>query len=110
MPTLLLNSYKRMGLELKKLKTQKDKIAEIAAARHAARTPEKERKLREWWNEHKRIDGMIRDLQWLRNGLKDYPIIQPALLQKAIDERREDLLERFFKTNCFARNLTLSVI
>lgn len=107
---------KRMGLELKKLKTQKDKIAEIAAARHAARTPEKERKLREWWSKHKRIDGMIRDLQWLRNGLKDYPIIQPALLQKAIDERREDLLERFLQNKLlrkkldFERNITPHIL
>ena len=63
------DEQKRMGFEVKK------SIRQIADERHLKRTPEKEQQLRDWWQQHKYQDAIMRDANKIISEIKDFPYI-----------------------------------
>lgn len=83
-----------------------DRIAQIAAARHAARTPEQAKNIADRWHEHKRIDALIRQAEPLIADLKEYPAVARwRMLQTAVDERDGRALSNFLSDKLILKKL-----
>lgn len=86
--------------------SDKDRIAQIAAARHAARTPEQAKDIADRWHEHKRIDALIRQADPLIADLKEYPAVARwRMLQTAVDERDGRALSNFLSDKLVLKKL-----
>lgn len=86
--------------------SDKDRIAQIAAARHAARTPEQAKDIADRWHEHKRIDALIRQAEPLIADLKEYPAVTRwRMLQTAVDERDGRALSNFLSDKLVLKKL-----
>ena len=94
---------KRMGLAPL---SDKDRIKQIAAARHAARTPEQAKDIADRWHEHKRVDALIRQATSLIADLKEYPAVARwRVLQNAVDDRNASAIEKMLSDKLIGKKL-----
>ena len=94
---------KKMGLAPL---SDKDRIRQIAAARHAARTPEQAKDIADRWHEHKRVDALIRQATSLIADLKEYPTVANwRVLQNAIDDRNASAIEKMLSDKLIGKKL-----
>lgn len=94
---------KRMGLTPL---SDKERIKQIAAARHAARTPEQAKDIADRWHEHKRVDVLIRQATSLIADLKEYPTVARwRVLQNAVDDRNASAIERMLSDKLIGKKL-----
>ena len=94
---------KRMGLAPL---SDKDRIKQIAAARHAARTPEQAKDIADRWHEHKRVDALIRQATSLIADLKEYPAVARwRVLQNAVDDRNASAIEKMLSDKLIEKKL-----
>lgn len=94
---------KKMGLTPL---SDKEKIKQIAAARHAARTPEQAKDIADRWHEHKRVDVLIRQATSLIADLKEYPTVARwRVLQNAVDDRNASAIERMLSDKLIGKKL-----
>lgn len=92
---------KQMGLEPKKLT-----VKEIAAQRHAARTPEQAKEIADRWHEHKRVDTLVREANKLIPDLKEYPLAANwKVLQGAVNDRNAHTLEKLLGDKMILKKL-----
>lgn len=82
------DEQKRMGFEVKK------SIRQIADERHLKRTPEKEQQLRDWWQQHKYQDAIMRDANKIISEIKDFPYINIQTLSEAISKNDYNAIEK----------------
>ena len=82
------DEQKRMGFEVKK------SIRQIADERHLKRTPEKEQQLRNWWQQHKHQDAIMRDANKIISEIKDFPYINIQTLSEAISKNDYNAIEK----------------
>ena len=84
----------------------KERIKHIAAARHAARTPEQEKGIADRWHEHKRVDALIRQATSLIADLKEYPTVARwRVLQNAVDDRNASAIEKMLSDKLIRKKL-----
>lgn len=84
----------------------KERIKHIAAARHAARTPEQEKDIADRWHEHKRVDALIRQATSLIADLKEYPTVARwRVLQNAVDDRNASAIEKMLSDKLIRKKL-----
>ena len=84
----------------------KERIKHIAAARHAARTPEQEKDIADRWHEHKRVDALIRQATSLIADLKEYPTVARwRVLQNAVDDRNASAIEKMLSDKLIGKKL-----
>lgn len=94
---------KKMGLAPL---SDKDRIKQIAAARHAARTPEQAKGIADRWHEHKRVDALIRQATSLIADLKEYPTVANwRVLQNAVDDRNASAIEKMLSDKLIGKKL-----
>lgn len=94
---------KRMGITPL---SDKDRIKQIAAARHAARTPEQAKNIADRWHEHKRVDALIRQATSLIADLKEYPTVARwRVLQNAVDDRNASAIEKMLSDKLIGKKL-----
>lgn len=94
---------KRMGLTPL---SDKERIKQIAAARHAARTPEQAKDIADRWHEHKRVDALIRQATPLIAELKEYPTVARwRVLQNAVDDRNASAIEKMLSDKLISKKL-----
>ena len=94
---------KKMGLAPL---SDKDRIKQIAAARHAARTPEQAKDIADRWHEHKRVDALIRQATSLIADLKEYPTVARwRVLQNAVDDRNASAIEKMLSDKLIGKKL-----
>lgn len=94
---------KKMGLTPL---SDKEKIKQIAAARHAARTSEQAKDIADRWHEHKRVDALIRQATPLIAELKEYPTVARwKVLQNAVDDRNASAIEKMLSDKLIAKKL-----
>jgi len=94
---------KRMGLAPL---SDKERIKQIAAARHAARTPEQAKDIADRWHEHKRVDALIRQATSLIADLKEYPAVARwSVLQNAVDDRNARAIEKMLSDKLIGKKL-----
>ena len=86
--SFLVDEQKRMGFEVKK------SIRQIADERHLKRTPEKEQQLRDWWQQHKYQDAIMRDANKIISEIKDFPYINIQTLSEAISKNDYNAIEK----------------
>ena len=94
---------KKMGLTPL---SDKDRIKQIAATRHAARTPEQAKDIADRWHEHKRVDALIRQATPLVADLKEYPsVARWRILQNAVDDRNASAIEKMLSDKLISKKL-----
>lgn len=94
---------KKMGLAPL---SDKDRIKQIAAARHAARTAEQAKDIADRWHEHKRVDALIRQATSLIADLKEYPTVANwRVLQNAVDDRNASAIEKMLSDKLIGKKL-----
>ena len=94
---------KKMGLTPL---SDKERIKQIAAARHAARTTEQAKDIADRWHEHKRVDALIRQATSLIADLKEYPTVACwRVLQNAVDDRNASAIEKMLSDKLIRKKL-----
>lgn len=94
---------KKMGLTPL---SDKERIKQIAAARHAVRTSEQAKDIADRWHEHKQVDALIRQATPLIAELKEYPTVARwRVLQNAVDDRNASAIEKMLSDKLIAKKL-----
>lgn len=86
--------------------SDKERIKQIAAARHAVRTSEQAKDIADRWHKHKQVDALIRQATPLIAELKEYPTVARwRVLQNAVDDRNASAIEKMLSDKLIAKKL-----